>query len=75
MKNNINTFDFILKNGAVITVKCNHCTLKHIGNELTQFHLEGISEESDFPMYIRLEDISAVVQHGAKMDGEEQNDE
>ena len=65
-------FDFILKSGAIITVKCEHCTLKHIGNGLTQYNLEGISLESDFPLYIRVDDISAVVQHG--MDEEEKSD-
>lgn len=69
MENNIKTFDVILKSGAVITVKCEHCTLKQIGNELTKFHFEGIPVGiSNYPLYVRIEDVSAVVQR--EMDGE-----
>lgn len=66
MENNIKTVDVILKSGAVITVKCEHCTVNHIENELTKCHFEGIPVESDYPLYIRIEDISAVVQHGKR---------
>lgn len=55
-------FDFILKSGAIITVKSEHCTLKHVDNELTQYNIDGISKESDYPMYIRIEEVAAVVQ-------------
>ena len=55
-------FDFILKSGAIITVKCEHCTLKHIDNELTQYNIDGLFNESDYPMYIRIEEVAAVVQ-------------
>ena len=66
MENNIKTFDFILKSGAVITVTCEHCELKYVGNELTKYRLEGIHLESDLPLYIRIDDISAVVQRGKR---------
>lgn len=59
-------FDFILKSGAIITVKCEHCTLKHIDNALTQYNIDGISNESDYPMYIRIEEVAAVVQRAEK---------
>ena len=62
----MSTFDFILKSGAIITVKCEHCTLKHIGNELTQYDIKGIFSESDYPMYIRIEEVAAVVQRGER---------
>lgn len=58
----MNRFDFILKSGAIITVKCEHCTLKHVDNVLTEYNIEGISNESDYPMYIRIEEVAAVVQ-------------
>lgn len=62
------TVDFILKSGAVITVKCEHCTLKHVSNELTQYNIEGLSNESDYPMYIRIEEVVAVVQRAERKD-------
>lgn len=65
------TFDFVLKSGAIITVKCEHCTLKHIDNALTQYNLEGLLNESDYPMYIRIEEIAAVVQRGERKDDEQ----
>lgn len=65
------TFDFVLKSGAIITVKCEHCTLKNIGNELTQYNIYGLFNESDYPMYIRIEEIAAVVQRGERKDDEQ----
>lgn len=62
------TFDFILKSGAIITVKCEHCTLKHIDNELTQYNLDGLFNENDYPMYIRIEEVAAVVQRAERRD-------
>lgn len=62
------TVDFILKSGAVITVKCEHCTLKHVSNELRQYSIEGLSNESDYPMYIRIEEVVAVVQRAERKD-------
>jgi hypothetical protein len=55
-------FDFILKSGAIITVECEHCTLKHINNALMQCIIDGLSNESDYPMYIRMNEVAAVVQ-------------
>ena len=66
----MSTFDFILKSGAIITVKCEHCTLKHIDNALTQYNLDGISKESDYPMYIRIEEVAAVVQRAERSEHE-----
>lgn len=66
----MSSFDFILKSGAIITVKCEHCTLKHIGNELTQYDINGIFSESDYPMYIRIEEVAAVVQRAERKDDE-----
>ena len=66
----MSTFDFVLKNGAVITVKGEHCTLKHVGNELTQYNIDGLSNESDYPMYIRIEEVAAVVQRAERKDHE-----
>jgi hypothetical protein len=59
-------FDFILKSGAIITVKSEHCTLKHIGNELTQYNIDGLLNESDYPMYIRIEEVAAVVERAER---------
>lgn len=61
-------FDFILKSGAIVTVECEHCTLKHFDNALTQYNLEGISNESDYPMYIRVDEVAAVVQRAEKLE-------
>lgn len=63
-------FDFILKSGAIITVKCEHCTLKHISNELTQYNIDGLLNESDYPMYIRIEEVAAVVERAEREDDE-----
>lgn len=67
----MNRFDFILKSGAIITVECEHCTLKHIDNTLTQYNIEGLSDESNYPMYIRIEEIAAVVQREERKDDEQ----
>lgn len=61
-------FDFILKSGAIITVKCEHCTLTHIDNALTKYNIDGIFAESDYPMYIRIEEVAAVVQRAKRED-------
>jgi len=61
-------FDFILKSGAIVTVECEHCTLKHFDNALTQYNLEGITNESDYPMYIRVDEVAAVVQRAERKD-------
>ena len=63
-------FDFILKSGAIIPVICEHCTLKHIDNELTQYNIDGLSNEDDYPMYIRIEEVAAVVQRAERKDDE-----
>ena len=56
------TFTFILKSGARFDVKCKHLTMKHIGNELTSYEMQGLLPENDYPMYIRIEEVAAVIE-------------
>ena len=55
-------FKIILKSGESFEVKCEHVTLKHIDNELTSYHFEGLSEKYDYPLYIRIDEIVAVIE-------------
>lgn len=50
---------FILKSGASIIVMCKNARVRWVDNELTGYSLEGIAGAK--PMYIRLEDVSAIV--------------
>lgn len=61
------TFRFILKSGASFDVESEHLTLRHINNELTSYHFEGIRSDLDIALYIRVDDVSAVIQLGTNI--------
>lgn len=53
----------VLKSGFSFTFNCEKMKVKSIENEMTGFSFDGATEI--FPMYIRMDDVSAVIDEGS----------
>lgn len=53
---------FVMKSGYAFTVLCDNMKAKTIGNEISGYSIDGIKGSK--PMYIRIEDIDAVIDDG-----------
>jgi len=51
--------EFHLKGGSIVKVKCKNISYTHKNNVLQSYEMDGI-HPSNSPLYIRIEDISAI---------------
>ena len=65
----MNKLRFIMKSGKSFTVLCENAKITSCEGELTQYSITGI--KSNRPLYIRLDDVAAVIDEGRASEKEE----
>lgn len=58
----------VLKSGYSFVFQCEHMEVRTIGGEISGYSFNGA--KSTYPMYIRVDDISAVIDDGETEEGE-----
>ena len=58
----MNRVRFILKSGRSVVVLCENAKIKNVNNELTSYELIGV--KGDIPLYVRVNEIAAVIDEG-----------
>lgn len=68
----MNRVRFVLKCGYSFVVTCENAKICTTGNTVTKYSIDGIKKGR--PLYIRIEEIAAVIDEGPVEESEDEND-